>query len=131
MYAGAAIAYDLFDELPPQTVAWLRCCGAALVLAAVVRPWRRRDAWTAATLRIAGAFGIATALMNTSFYLAIDRMPLGTAVAIEFAGPVTVAALTMRSRRGGPPPGAATAGGGGVPGGGGGGGAPARRVAPP
>ncbi len=99
MYAGAAIAYDLFDEVPPQTVAWLRCCGAALVLATVTRPWRRRAAWTAATLRVAAGFGIATALMNTSFYLAIDRIPLGTAVAIEFAGPVTVAALSMRSRR--------------------------------
>ncbi len=99
MYAGAAIAYELFDELPPQTVAWLRCCGAALVLALVVRPWRRRAAWNRATLRTVAAFGVATAVMNTSFYLAIDRIPLGTAVAIEFAGPVTVAAFTMRSRR--------------------------------
>src|SRR3954451_20247196 len=99
MYAGAAIAYDLFDDLPPQSVAWLRVCGAALVLAIVVRPWRRRREWTPSQLRIASAFGVATALMNTSFYLAIDRIPLGTAVAIEFAGPVTVAALTMRSRR--------------------------------
>jgi inner membrane transporter RhtA len=99
MYAGAAIAYNLFDELPPQSVAWLRVCGAALVLGLVVRPWRRRHSWTRSSMRIAAAFGVATALMNTSFYLAIDRIPLGTAVAIEFAGPVTVAALTMRSRR--------------------------------
>jgi inner membrane transporter RhtA len=99
MYAGAAIAYNLFDDVPPQSVAWLRCCGAALVLAAVARPWRRRGVWTPAMLRVAAAFGIATALMNTSFYLAIDRIPLGTAVAIEFAGPVAVAALSMRSRR--------------------------------
>ncbi|HEY1740854.1 MAG TPA: EamA family transporter [Acidimicrobiia bacterium] len=99
MYAGAAIAYHLFDDVPPQTVAWLRCCGAAVVLAVVARPWRRHRVWTPATLRIAAAFGVATALMNTSFYLAIDRIPLGTAVAIEFAGPVTVAALSMRSRR--------------------------------
>ncbi len=98
MYAGAAIAFNLFDELPPQSVAWLRACGAALVLGLVVRPWRRWNA-NATTLRITAAFGVATVLMNTCFYLAIDRIPLGTAVAIEFAGPMTVAALSLRSRR--------------------------------
>lgn len=99
MYAGAAIAYDLFDRVPPQTVAWLRCCGAAVVLLVVTRPWLRRRRWNASTLRVAAAFGVATALMNTTFYLAIDRIPLGTAVAIEFAGPAAVAALSLRSRR--------------------------------
>jgi inner membrane transporter RhtA len=45
------------------------------------------------------AFGLALALMNLSFYLAIDRLPLGTAVTIEFCGPITVAALGSRTRR--------------------------------
>src|SRR5205814_1557163 len=45
------------------------------------------------------AFGAALALMNLCFYLAIARLPLGTAVAIEFAGPIAVAALGSRTRR--------------------------------
>jgi inner membrane transporter RhtA len=44
-------------------------------------------------------FGTATALMNIFFYLGIDRLPLGKGVAIEFIGPITVAALRTRSRR--------------------------------
>ena len=47
----------------------------------------------------AGVFGIATALMNTFFYLAIDRVDLGKAVTIEFIGPITVAAVATRSMR--------------------------------
>ena len=46
-----------------------------------------------------GAFGTALACMNLAFYLAIDRLPLGTAVAIEFTGPIAVAALGSRTRR--------------------------------
>lgn len=97
-YIGAGIAVGLFDELPPQSVAWLRICGAAVVLVAWRRPWRR--SWSRSTLQWTAIFGVVTALMNTSFYLAIDRVPLGTAVAIEFIGPIAVAAATMRSRRG-------------------------------
>ena len=100
-YVGAAIAVGLFDVVAARSVAWLRVGGAALVLMVVVRPWRRswRRAWTRRAVVAAGAFGVVTALMNTSFYLAADRLPLGTTVAIEFAGPVTVAAIAARSSR--------------------------------
>jgi inner membrane transporter RhtA len=47
----------------------------------------------------ATAFGISTALMNLTFYLAIERLPLGKGVTIEFIGPITVAALRTRTRR--------------------------------
>ena len=97
-YVGAGIAVDLFRELPAQSVAWLRICGATIVLLVWRRPWRRQ--WTRSMLGWTAAFGVITALMNTTFYLAIDRIPLGTAVAIEFVGPIAVAARTMRSRRG-------------------------------
>jgi inner membrane transporter RhtA len=50
-------------------------------------------------LALVGAFGTALACMNLAFYLAIDRLPLGTAVAIEFTGPVVVAAIGSRTRR--------------------------------
>jgi inner membrane transporter RhtA len=97
MYVGAALAVLLFAHLSPAVVAWLRLVGAALVLLA----WRRpgRAAWHGRRLMLAAGFGTATALMNVAFYEAIARLPLGTAVAIEFSGPVAVAALGSRSRR--------------------------------
>mgnify|MGYP001816438221 CR=1 FL=1 len=96
-YVGAVIAVALFDEVTPPTVAWFRVIGAAIALVAVSRAWRQR--WTRDQLVAAGLFGIATALMNTFFYLAIDRIDLGKAVTIEFIGPITVAAVATRSAR--------------------------------
>lgn len=97
MYIGAALAVGLFDRLAPSAVAELRLAGAALVLLA----WRRpgRDAWRPRRLLRSAGFGLATGLMNVAYYEAIARLPLGTAVAIEFCGPVTVAALASRRPR--------------------------------
>jgi inner membrane transporter RhtA len=96
-YIGAVIAVALFDEVAPQTVAWFRVIGAAIAVVAVSRAWKER--WTRSELIAAGLFGVATALMNTFFYLGIDRVDLGIAVTIEFIGPITVAAVATRSRR--------------------------------
>ncbi|MDN5916295.1 MAG: EamA family transporter [Pseudonocardia sp.] len=97
MYVGAALAVGLFDRLAPAAVAELRLIGAALVLLA----WRRpgRAAWRPRRLLRSAVFGLATALMNVAYYEAIARLPLGTAVAIEFCGPVAVAALASRRPR--------------------------------
>ncbi|WP_218604620.1 EamA family transporter [Pseudonocardia abyssalis] len=97
MYVGAALAVGLFDALSPSAVAVLRLLGAAAVLLA----WRRpgRAAWRGSRLVRAVAFGLATALMNLAFYEAIARLPLGTAVAVEFVGPVAVAAVASRRPR--------------------------------
>lgn len=97
MYVGAALAVGLFDRLSPTAVALLRLAGAAILLIA----WRRpgRDGWRGVRLARATAFGVATAGMNMAFYEAISQLPLGTAVAIEFCGPVAVAAVTSRRRR--------------------------------
>ncbi|HET8642742.1 MAG TPA: EamA family transporter [Pseudonocardiaceae bacterium] len=97
MYLGAAVAVGLFDELRPSVVAWLRLLAAAAVLVA----WRRPPlaAWRGRRLLLAGLFGLATALMNVAFYESLARLPLGTAVAIEFCGPVAVAAIGSRSMR--------------------------------
>lgn len=97
MYLGAAMAVWLFGAASPAGVAWLRCLGAAVVLAVVVRP--SRAAWRGRALVSAGAFGLVTAIMNVLFYEAIARLPLGTAVALEFVGPVVVAALGSHTRR--------------------------------
>ncbi|HVF79600.1 MAG TPA: EamA family transporter [Solirubrobacteraceae bacterium] len=96
-YVGAALAVLLFASVPAAGVAWLRVVAAAAVLVAWRRPWRTR--WTRARLQLVAAFGVVLALMNLCFYLAIDRLPLGTAVAIEFCGPIFVAALGSRARR--------------------------------
>lgn len=97
MYLGAAIAVWLFDELSPASVVWLRQLGASVVLLA----WRRpgRAAWRGKIFWLAAGFGMVTAAMNLAFYEAVHRLPLGTAVALEFAGPVLVAVLGSRSVR--------------------------------
>jgi inner membrane transporter RhtA len=87
---GAALAVTLFDELGPTGAAFMRLAFAAIVLWAM---WRPR---LAGNLRLAGAFGVALGLMNWSFYEAIDRIPLGVAVTIEFAGPLLVAVIGSR-----------------------------------
>jgi inner membrane transporter RhtA len=91
-YVGAALAVGLFPRLGAGPVAWLRVAVASVVLLAWARPWRRP--WTRSDLLGAAAFGLVLAGMNVAFYLAIARLPLGTAVAIEFIGPVAVAAIT-------------------------------------
>lgn len=94
-YLGAALAFSLFDDVGTTLVATLRVIGAAIILILLRRIWRRSMeeldlAWTA-------LFGIVLAGMNLCFYLAIDNLPLGNAVAIEFLGPIAVAALGNRS----------------------------------
>lgn len=97
MYVGASLGVLLFDRIAPAGVAWLRVVVSALVLVALVRP--PKAAWQGRNLMRAGAFGVVTALMNVSFYEAVARLPLGTAVAIEFLGPIAVVAAESRSVR--------------------------------
>ncbi|MDF2823058.1 MAG: transporter permease [Mycobacterium sp.] len=96
-YLGAAVGVYLFETTEPATVAWLRAAAAALVLVCWRRPWR--TSWTRHTVLVTTGFGLVTVGMNVAFYEAIARIPLGTAVAIEFAGPVAVAALGSRRAR--------------------------------
>lgn len=98
-YLGPSFAVLLFARIEPLGVAWLRILTAAVVFAAWRRPWR---AWRAATPRerwTVIAWGLLLAAMNAVFYLAIDALPLATVAAIEFAGPVAVAAIAARSVR--------------------------------
>jgi inner membrane transporter RhtA len=91
---GAAIAKNLFASLGPGGTVFLRIAFAALVLLVLVRPKlgsHDRNAYL-----ITGLFGLALALMNLSFYQAIDRIPLGVAVTLEFVGPLGVAVAGSR-----------------------------------
>lgn len=98
-YLGAATAVELFAELRPGTVALLRVAGAGAVVVVLRRSWRRH--WSPVELAWTAAFGAALASMNLFFYLAIERVPLGNSVAIEFIGPIAVAALGTRTLRSG------------------------------
>lgn len=93
-YVGASLGVGLFEQLSPVAVAWLRGAGAGLILLLLLRP-RRRD-WSRARLRAAALFGTVTVAMNMAFYEAIDHIDLGTAVAIEFLGPIAVAVAGSR-----------------------------------
>lgn len=99
-YSGATIASLLFDEVAPRTVAWLRVVGATVALLAVsAGTWRQWRGWTRRQLVAAALFGTVTALMNLFFFMAIARTDLGKSVAIEFLGPIVVAAAMTRTAR--------------------------------
>lgn len=91
---GAAVAAQLFPVLGPWGVTSLRVAIAALLLLVIVRPRPRR--WTRSQWVAAVIFGLSLAAMNGFFYAAIDRIPLGPAVAIEFLGPLILAAALTR-----------------------------------
>jgi inner membrane transporter RhtA len=92
-YLGPAFAVLLFVRVGPLGTGWLRIAAAALLLCAWRRPWRllRR--------RTLLALGAVLAVMNCCFYLAIDRLALGTVAAIEFLPVIALAALGARTRR--------------------------------
>jgi inner membrane transporter RhtA len=95
-YLGAALAVLLFDRVAAAGMALLRVASAAVVLLIWRRPKLER---TPRQWPLIAAFGTSLALLNLTFYLAIARVPVGTAVAIEFAGPVAVAAFGSRRAR--------------------------------
>ncbi|HXV56237.1 MAG TPA: EamA family transporter [Gaiellaceae bacterium] len=98
-YLGPAFAVLLFALVEPAGVAWLRIASAALVFALWRRPWRRLAALDRAGRRLLLAMGAVLAVMNVCFYLAIDRLPLGTVAAIEFLPVILLAAVGARSPR--------------------------------
>ena len=96
-YLGPAFAVLLFARVDVLGVAWLRIASAAAIFALWRRPWRsarRGGAW-----RLLVAWGAVLAVMNSTFYLAIDRLPLGTVAAIEFLPVIVLAAIGARTPR--------------------------------
>jgi len=91
---GSAVAATLFDQAGPAGVVLLRLFFAAVLLLPLTRP-RLAGRPRPQLLAVAG-FGVTLAGMNWSFYEAIARLPLGPAVTVEFAGPLTVAILGSR-----------------------------------
>ena len=89
---GAAFAATLFDQAGVLGTVSLRFVAAAALLCLLTRPWRVR--WTGHELRTVFGFGLAFVAMNTSLYVAISRLPLATAITLEFLGPLGVAIVT-------------------------------------
>jgi inner membrane transporter RhtA len=98
-YLGPAFAVLLFARVDVLGVAWLRIASAALVFALWRRPWRAFAALDREGRRLLIAWGAVLAVMNACFYVAIDRLPLGTVAAIEFLPVIALAALGARSGR--------------------------------
>ena len=98
-YLGPAFAVLLFARLEPLGVAWLRIAVAAAFFAGWRRPWRRWGELDGTTRRLLAGWGVLLAAMNSCFYLAIDRLPLGTVAAIEFVPVILLAAASARTPR--------------------------------
>ncbi|MDB6085625.1 MAG: protein of unknown function transrane [Gammaproteobacteria bacterium] len=91
---GAALAKQLFPAVGAAGATALRLFFASVMLAAAWRPWRVR--LNAREARTIAAYGLAMGFMNLFFYLSLDRIPLGIAVALEFTGPLAVSVATSR-----------------------------------
>jgi inner membrane transporter RhtA len=98
-YLGPAFAVLLFPAVGVLGVAWLRIASAAAIFAPFTRPWRtiaRADRRTRVLLL---GLGGCLAIMNSSFYLGLERLPMSLVAAIEFLGTTGVALYGLRSRR--------------------------------
>ncbi|MBS3179146.1 MULTISPECIES: EamA family transporter [unclassified Pseudoclavibacter] len=93
---GLALSTGLFEQLGPLGTGWIRLVFAAALVLVIVRP--RRAWFTRSSFLACIVLGAATSGMTLLFTLAIDRIPLGTAAALEFLGPLAVAVLRSRGR---------------------------------
>ena len=94
---GSALSVHLISTVGPAGTAWLRLTAGAVIFLALARPPLRSLRWHDAPVLL--GLGVTTGVQTIAFLAAIERIPLGTSVAIEFLGPMTVAALWSHSRR--------------------------------
>jgi inner membrane transporter RhtA len=95
-YLGPSFAVLLFARVDVLGVAWLRIASAGLIFAIWRRPWRGFLALDRSGQLLIVGLGAVFALMNVCFYISIARLPLATVAAIEFIGPITLAAAAAR-----------------------------------
>ena len=86
---GIAMAVGLFDEVGPLGAAWLRLAWAGLIMLVLLRP--RPSQFTRSSFLASAALGVVTAAVTMLFMAAVERLPMGTASALEFLGPLGVA----------------------------------------
>src|SRR3982075_3467796 len=109
---GLAIAVSLIDRIGVEGAAWLRLAWAGVLMLVIVRP--RIAGFTWATFRVCVVLGVVTATVTLLFMAALGRIPLGTASALEFLGPLGVAVAHGKGGQRLVWPGLAAVGGGGV-----------------
>jgi len=98
-YLGPSFAVLLFPAVGVLGVAWFRIASAALIFAPVTRPWRTLRRADGRTRWLLVALGLCLAVMNTAFYLALDRLPMSLVAAMEFTGPIALALFGLRTWR--------------------------------
>ena len=98
-YLGPAFAVLLFPAIGVLGVAWLRIASAAAVFALVRNPWVTLINCDPRTRLLLVGLGACLAIMNSSFYLALDRLPMSLVAAMEFVGTVGVALYGVRTKR--------------------------------
>jgi inner membrane transporter RhtA len=91
---GIAVAVGLIDDIGAEGAAWLRLAWAGVILLVFVRP--RRSDFPAGTLAACVVLGVVTGGVTLLFMAAVARLPLGTASALEFLGPLGVAVARGR-----------------------------------
>lgn len=98
-YLGPSFAVLLFPAVGVLGVAWFRVATAALFFAPLTRPWEVFRAADNATRVLLIGLGVCLAIMNTSFYLALERLPMSLVAAMEFVGTIGVALYGVRTIR--------------------------------
>ncbi|SHF24151.1 inner membrane transporter RhtA [Modicisalibacter ilicicola DSM 19980] len=98
-YLGPSFAVLLFPAIGVLGVAWMRIASAALIFAPWTQPWRTLVVANAQTRWLLVGLGVCLAVMNSAFYLALDRLPMSLVAAIEFVGTIGVALYGLRTRR--------------------------------
>ncbi len=98
-YLGPSFAVLLFPSVGVLGVAWLRIAAAAAIFAPWTAPWRTIAKADQETRRLLIGLGVCLAVMNTAFYLALDRLPMSLVAAIEFVGTIGVALYGLRTAR--------------------------------
>lgn len=93
---GASLAKQLFPQIGVAATTFLRVFFASLVLIPLFRPWREK--LTLSQCKTVFLYGLSLGLMNSLFYLSLNKLPLGIAVALEFTGPLAVALMSSRKK---------------------------------
>jgi inner membrane transporter RhtA len=98
-YLGPAFAVLLFPAVGVLGIAWLRIASAAAIFAALTKPWRTLANADNQTRWLLVGLGVCLAVMNSAFYLALERLPMSLVAAVEFVGTIGIALYGLRSGR--------------------------------
>lgn len=93
---GASLAHGLFPVVGGAGASLLRLIFASSILVLIFRPWRKK--YSSIEIKQLAFYGVALGLMNLTFFLALERIPLGITVALEFTGPLAVAIFTSHKK---------------------------------